>query len=188
MINYSQLSDYIVMRCNLNNQSISNKKLQKIIYYCQAYHIAIYKEELINNDFEAWVHGAVLPALWREYSCYGYNDINKYNELEYNSLRDIFGEYLCSFLDKLIDKLSIFSADYLEERNHKESPWKEARDGYEAYESCNEIISKDSMNKYYSQLLCKEANADMKVKKVSIKSKKLLMAKKILAEDLADLL
>lgn len=182
MVDYIQLSNYIIMTCNKSGKSISNKKLQKIMFYCQAYHIAKYKEDLISNDFEAWKHGAVLPVLWREYSCYGYNDIYTYDENEYNNIRHTFGEYLCDFLDRVIGKFSFLSADEIEEINHNELPWQEARKGYAPNENCNNIISKSSINNYYSQLLCKEGKMDMKVKKVSIKSKKLLMAKKRLAE------
>ncbi len=185
MINYKELSNYIIMKCNKEDKDISNKKLQKIIFYCQAYHIAIYKEKLIDNDFEAWRHGAVLPVLYNNYCKYGYNNINKYTEEAYNKARRVMGVYLCDFLDTIIDKFSSMSADCIEILNHSELPWQEAREGYLPSQNCNEVINEETINRYYSELLYKEVEKDMevnKVKKISIKSKKLLMAKQRLSE------
>ena len=52
-------------------------------------------------------------------------------------------------------------------------------------QNCNEVINEETINRYYSELLYKEVEKDMevnKVKKISIKSKKLLMAKQRLSE------
>lgn len=185
MINYDELASYIIMKCNKDNKDISNKKLQKMVFYCQAYHIARYKEKLIDNEFEAWVHGAVLPVLYNDYSCYGYRNINIYNEEEYNNSRNNLGEYLSDFLDRIIDKFSSLSANEIEDLNHNELPWQEARTGYAANENCNEVISEECIYNYYSQLLYEEAKGCMenkKAKKISIKNKNLIMAKKRLAE------
>ena len=38
---------------------MSHLKLQKILFYCQAYHLAYFDKALFNEDFEAWVHGPV---------------------------------------------------------------------------------------------------------------------------------
>lgn len=184
MIDYKQLSDYIIMKCNKDGKEITNKKLQKMMFYCQAYHIAKYRKNLIDNEFEAWVHGAVLPELYNEYSDHGYNAINKFNNQEYNKIREVFGEYLCRFLDKIIDKFSSFTGNQLEKLNHSESPWQEARKGYAPEQICNEIITKDSIYYYYSNLLYKEVESKMevkKVKKISIKNKELLLAKQRLS-------
>ena len=49
------LSDYIL----LNYGPMSHLKLQKLLFYCDAYHLAYFNEELITDNFEAWVHGPV---------------------------------------------------------------------------------------------------------------------------------
>lgn len=50
---------------------ISNLKLQKLVYYAQAYHLAMYGEPLFGERVEAWEHGPVVPELYREYKIYG---------------------------------------------------------------------------------------------------------------------
>lgn len=185
MIDYRKLADYIIITCNKENKDISNLKLQKLIFYCQAYHIARYRERLIDNYFEAWKHGAVLPALYSQYSYLKYKNINKYDEDEYNDIRNSFDEYLPEFLDKIINKFGNMTANEIRELNHSEKPWQEARKGYKAHERCNEIISEKTMYEYYSNLLYEEGINNMEVKKInkaSLKDKKLLLAKKRLEE------
>lgn len=40
-VDYNDLSDYIIAYCNSNSLEISNKKLQKLMYYCQAWSLAL---------------------------------------------------------------------------------------------------------------------------------------------------
>ncbi len=39
---------------------ISNLKLQKLLYYAQGFHLALYDEPLFPEAIEAWTHGPVL--------------------------------------------------------------------------------------------------------------------------------
>ena len=66
----------------LNKMSVSPKKLQKLVYYSEAWSNALYDEELISDTvFEAWAHGPVSPELYQKYKEYGWKDISA-NELE----------------------------------------------------------------------------------------------------------
>ena len=49
------LADFILH----NYGEMSHLKLQKLLYYCEAYHLAYFDASLIRQDFEAWVHGPV---------------------------------------------------------------------------------------------------------------------------------
>ena len=58
---------------------ISNLKLQKLLYYAQAWHLALYGEPLFRDRIEAWVHGPVVPPVfgafkhnkWQPYRFHG---------------------------------------------------------------------------------------------------------------------
>ena len=52
-----------------------NLKLQKLVYYAQAWHLALRDVPLFEEDFEAWVHGPVIPALYQEYKKFGWRPI-----------------------------------------------------------------------------------------------------------------
>lgn len=49
------LSDYILKHYG----PMSHLKLQRLLFYCDAYHLAYFDKELITDKFEAWVHGPV---------------------------------------------------------------------------------------------------------------------------------
>ena len=59
----------------LSKEPMVHRKLQKLCYYAQAWHLAFTDKKLFANDFEAWAHGPVCRALWSELKDYGFNNI-----------------------------------------------------------------------------------------------------------------
>ena len=59
----------------LLKQPMTNKKLQKMCYYAQAWFYALKNQRLINSDFEAWRHGPVSPVLNAKFKVFGYDTI-----------------------------------------------------------------------------------------------------------------
>src|SRR5690606_28223588 len=51
-----------------SGSSMTPLKLQKLVYYAQAWHLAFYGTKLFNEEFQAWVHGPVNYELWQKYS------------------------------------------------------------------------------------------------------------------------
>ena len=54
------LSEYIIKHYG----PMSHLKLQKLLFYCDAYHLAYFEQELVNDEFEAWVHGPVCRKVY----------------------------------------------------------------------------------------------------------------------------
>ena len=75
MLNCFDIADYFVRLANETGDYISNLKLQKLVYYAQAWYLAISDEALFEEDFEAWVHGPVIPELYQEYKSFGWRPI-----------------------------------------------------------------------------------------------------------------
>lgn len=65
------LGAYIIKKCNNDKFFITNLQLQKILYIVQKYFIANHKEPILNDNFEAWKFGPVVPAVYYHYSSYG---------------------------------------------------------------------------------------------------------------------
>jgi len=42
-------------------------KLQKLAYYVEAWHLAYFGEPLIEDNFQAWLHGPVSPRIWKQF-------------------------------------------------------------------------------------------------------------------------
>jgi uncharacterized phage-associated protein len=54
---------------------VTQMKLQKIVFFAHGYHLAKYGEPLIQEDFEAWQFGPVVPDIYNEYKMFGRDPI-----------------------------------------------------------------------------------------------------------------
>ncbi len=164
-MDFIELSDYIIAYCNFYDLCISNKKLQKLMYYCQAWNISLNEEELIEENFEAWRHGAVLRPLYFKYWKYGYGNIYMENNLVEKILdkanKDI-NQSRFNIINKVLRRYAPMTADELENKNHTETPWLIARGCLEKHERCDEIIRKDIIERYYKSKALERGMKDVK--------------------------
>lgn len=140
MLDYEEFSNLI-----LSYGSFSHKKLQKLCYYVYSWYLTLYKEKIANIEFEAWVHGPVSPDIYRLYRNFGWKCIPRYNGCV--EINDAINKRVNSIINEYIN----LDANELENQSHKEMPWKEARRGYEKYESSNEMIDDDVIIEYYKE-------------------------------------
>lgn len=134
-------------------KDFTNKKLQKLLYYAQAWSLAIHNKRLFDNKFEAWIHGAALPAVYHRYKEFGFEQISEeYDESEFNQLTDQQKE----LLDEVWEVYGKYDPDYLEAINHAEKPWQLARQDLAMGDRSNAEISEDVMREYYAKRI-KEA-------------------------------
>jgi uncharacterized phage-associated protein len=149
------LSNYILKHYG----PMSHLKLQKLVYYCDAYSLAYFGKQLITDDFEAWVHGPVCRRLYdnlkdksKLYSDVAYTSDGVDVDKEFSSLTSDQQ----SLITSILDQLSTWTSFELESSTHQEDPWINARKGYSEADKCCVIINKNDMKEYY----CKEiANA-----------------------------
>ena len=81
-------------------------KLQKLLYLAQGYSYAFYDRPLFMDDMEGWVHGPVVPAVYRYYSGYKYNPIDiTYEEVILDPEAEEVLNYVIDNFDS-VDKLS----------------------------------------------------------------------------------
>lgn len=145
MLSCFNVANYFIRLANETGSFISNLKLQKLVYYSQAWHLAIYETPLFPEDFQAWIHGPVIPVLYQKYKPFGWQPIlqDANPELE---LPDEVRE----FLDELAEEYFACDAYELEQMTHDEAPWKWARGDIASDAPSNEIIKKDWMKEYYA--------------------------------------
>ena len=139
--------------------SMSNKKLQKLCYYAYCWFIVFNNDlELINENnstdirvlcsdkFQAWIHGPVCLRLYHRYKEYGWHDIPR------ATFKPEFSKELESLLKQVWEAYGAFTADELETISHGETPWKNARKGYQNGDACSNEISDYDILRYYSNL------------------------------------
>jgi uncharacterized phage-associated protein len=136
--------------CNVDREagdSITHLKLQKLLYYAQAWTLVLKGKPLFDEDFEAWAHGPVLRTIYDSYKGYGFEALPSCS-CE-NDITDDVAELLGE-VDRVYGEKN---AKYLEALTHSEIPWKFARGSLSSEERCNAIISKESMKSFYAQML-----------------------------------
>lgn len=144
----NQVADWFLSKINTaSGDTISPLKLQKLIYYAQAWHLAIFDEPIFDEDIQAWMHGPVVPSVYYRFqeTCKDCTidisetplDLVKLDantEQLFNEINSIYGER---------------SARYLEALTHSEDPWIIARGGLPLHERSNNVIKKELMSAYY---------------------------------------
>lgn len=146
--NSNKSSDiFALAKAFLSISKMTNKKLQKLCYYAKAWYLALYDCNLISEPFQAWVHGAVQPALYRQYRHYGYDDIP-----QFTNTTEIPEEFL-SFANEIYNSYGHLTGDELEQINHQEEPWIRARGECKPWESCTQEISETDMKNFYRKMM-----------------------------------
>lgn len=144
------LSNYILKHYG----PMSHLKLQKLLFYCDAYHLAYFDVELIDDKFEAWVHGPVSRKVFDSLK----DKSLLYSDIEYvdndTDIDNKFASLLSlqkDLLNNILSTLSTWTGIELEASTHSEKPWLEARVGYGEADRCHELISKDTTRSFYKR-------------------------------------
>ena len=149
IINYSNEHDY----------GVSNLKLQKLLYFIQAYFLTNKKDSspCFYEKIEAWDFGPVVPDAYHEYKQYGSGDIpsiesyilfdedNIWNSERVSFVDNIIEDEDKLLIDKVVDKFADYSATDLVSLTHRQSPWIEA---YVPHQ--NNEITIDAIREYFN--------------------------------------
>ncbi len=160
--NVLDVCHYVINYSNERDYGISNLKLQKVLYFIQAYFLINKKDHTpcFDEKIEAWDFGPVVPETYYEYKQYGSGDIPTvkshilFDENNiWNSKRVGFNENIIkdkdkALIDKVVDKFSDYSATDLVSLTHRQSPW---IDAYVPYK--NNEITIDAIRKYFNHFL-----------------------------------
>ena len=130
------IANKIISKTDLEHgDTISNLKLQKMMYYQQGFHLAYFGTPLFDEDIVAWQYGPVVPSVYKEYKSFESNSIS--TSKEGISLSDDEEE----LFNNVYEEYNQFSAVALMKMTHEESPWKTTE--------INSVISRDKMAAYF---------------------------------------
>ena len=147
-ITAEQIADFIIGFSNKSGELITNLKLQKLLYYAQAWHLANKHRSLFKEDFEAWVHGPVIPSIYHQFKSFSPSPILK--EVDLDAIKKLLGAETVAYMEELLSVYLPFSAYELERMTHEEDPWKTTRGGLETSERCEVKIPTGLIEAYYA--------------------------------------
>ncbi|GBE40964.1 hypothetical protein BMS3Bbin09_00852 [bacterium BMS3Bbin09] len=140
-------SAHDVARYILNKQGkMTAMKLQKLLYYCQAWSLVWDDAPIFHERIEAWANGPVVRAIYNDHA--GLFSLTRWKHGKVANLSLDQKETIDSVLKYYGKKTS----QWLSELTHKETPWKIAREGLTPNQRGSKAITHASMAEYYSSL------------------------------------
>lgn len=138
------IARYIIEKCNDEKKTISNLKLQKILYFVQANFLVSKNQPCFSEQIEAWDFGPVVPEVYREYKIYGGASIPVF--FRSNAILSISADDRI-LIDEMIDGCAGYSASALVEITHHQTPWVEAYNK----PGKNNIITNESIRDFFTE-------------------------------------
>jgi uncharacterized phage-associated protein len=162
-INIFQICKFLIAYFNSIGEELTHLKLQKLLYYIQAWHLVYKNDPLFSEEPEAWVNGPVYKNVYDFYKDKGSGPLTielpegKNHEEYPNELLNEIGldEEQKELIDAVIKKYGLMPTFQLVYLTHSENPWNEAREKLSPFEPSNSKITLSSMKSYYSKLINK---------------------------------
>ena len=144
MYNALDIAKYLITLASPEEEDlITNLKLQKLLYYAQGFHLALFGKPLFSERIEAWQYGPVVPEIYRFYKQYGSNSLPQPDNFNI----DEYDEETQELLNEVYEVYGQYTAPTLMRFTHQEIPWKET--------PLNEEISHNLMKAYFETQLVK---------------------------------
>ena len=135
-------------------KTITTMKLQKLVYYSQAWSLVWDEKPLFEEKTEAWANGPVIRDLFDYHR--GMYEISAMPIGNPRLLNEAQQETVDTVLEYYGDK----PAQWLIDLTHMEEPWIQTRQGLPVRERGNRVIPLHVMADYYSSLPLEENHED----------------------------
>ncbi len=122
--------------------TISNLKLNKLLYYAQGFHLSIFNEPLFPESIEAWAHGPVVADIYHNYKEYVSTPIPA-EEVNF----ELFNPDKREFLNEIYCEFGQYSGWKLREMTHDEPPWADAYDE----DTPDTVITNEALSDYFQE-------------------------------------
>lgn len=144
MVNVFSVAEYILSKLG----PMTAMKLQKLVYYSQAWHLTWDEEPLFEERIEAWANGPVVPSLYAAHRGEYRVQEGMFSDRVDGALSNDEVESIDAVLEVYGDK----DPQWLSNLTHLEDPWKIARLGVPDGQRCNKEITKDTLIEFYSSI------------------------------------
>ncbi|MCJ8205738.1 type II toxin-antitoxin system antitoxin SocA domain-containing protein [Pseudomonas sp. RGM2987] len=132
------IANWFVAKCAESGDLITHLKLQKLLYYAEAWTQTLTGKELFSEQIQAWAHGPVVPEVFQEFKKYGWNPLPAPEDQKIPVVSSEAEEILLQVFEAYSD----LPAKTLEEMTHRDAPWIKARGDLSSEERCETIMPK----------------------------------------------
>lgn len=148
------VADYIIVKLVEGGVSLSVLKLQKLLFYVQAWSLAFGRGRAFIGDFQAWIHGPVNRDMYDRFKVTHslYSDV-LLSDVTNNTASENISAAGRLHIDEVIESYGLLTGTQLEAMTHAEKPWASARLGLRASERCEKIIDETLMTDFYKAQL-----------------------------------
>ena len=143
-VTIDRVADWFIRFAHEVGDPITNLRLQKLVYYAQAWYLALHGRRLMPARFQAWVHGPVCPPLYHRFRGYAWNPITEAVQAPE------LPQEVEAHLREIMEVYGGYSAWDLERLTHAEAPWQTARGDLPPDAASTAVISEDEMGRFYA--------------------------------------
>jgi len=131
--------------------SVDAFRLNKLVYYVQAWSLAWRNRPAFHERIEAWRHGPVAKDLWVDITHHSSRQLGNASRLSVDDLE---------LVERVLIHYGQMSSDALIKLTHAEEPWKKARGSLPATAASSEEIPVHAMRDFYARAW-REAQEDI---------------------------
>lgn len=139
--NALDVAEYILQR----RRPIPAMKLQKLVYYCQAWSLVWEDRPIYENRVEAWAHGPVIVDLYKAHR-------GRYMLESVGGNPSSIPQSDIETIDAVLEYYGDKPSQWLSDLTHQEYPWQKARGSMPKGQRGSEEITLASMAEYYGSL------------------------------------
>lgn len=154
------VANMFIQLAQQHKQSLTQMKLQKLIFFAHGWHLAICGTPLVDETFQAWKYGPVLPSVYHEFKSFGTLNIDRLGtefvctaegfEWRAPAIADTTGT-VSQLINKIWEVYGNYSGTELSRMTHlPDTPWSMMRD---KYGDARDIPIPDDIIKPYFQSL-----------------------------------
>ncbi|SPM44504.1 Uncharacterised protein [Orientia tsutsugamushi] len=134
------IANYFLILVNTEaGDIITQLKLQKLVYFAQGVHLALFDKPLFKEDIEAWENGAVVRHLRSVFGCFEANAIPAPGEIDFS----IYTRQQKELIYKIYSSYGEHTASYLHDLTHLHSIWQQA------IIRSSRVITKEEMREFF---------------------------------------
>lgn len=137
------IAEYILERCG----PLDPIKLQKLVYYCQAWSLVWKGQPVFGEKVQAWVHGPVVPELYQMHA-------QQHEVMAVGGRAERVTTAQRLVVDEVLRYYGGLDWRKLRDMTHNEAPWKDARGDLPENKPSTTEITPRSMLEFYSKRPC----------------------------------